>query len=205
MKCDWPITLTNGEVVLRSLSRRDGRQWQQLRRGNVEWLREWEATLPLPDPTIPADYRAMIRSQAKDARAGRAISLGIEFRGVLVGQITLGGLSWGSLRSGYVGYWISRRSAGQGVTPLAVAMLGDYAFDQMQLHRIEINVRPENQSSLRVVAKLGFRFEGTRRGYLHINGDWRDHLSYAMLTSERPRNGLVRHLYDASVAERRPK
>ena len=72
MKCDWPITLTNGEVVLRPLSRRDSRQWQQLRRGNVEWLREWEATLPLPDPTIPADYRAMIRSQAKDARAGRA-------------------------------------------------------------------------------------------------------------------------------------
>ena len=175
MKHEWPIVLNHGDVVLRPLLRRDGRQWQQLRRANVEWLREWEATLPLPDPTIPADYRAMIRSQAKDARAGRAIALGIEVRGVLVGQITLGGLSWGSLRSGYVGYWISRRSAGQGVTPLAVAMLCDYAFDRMQLHRVEINVRPENQSSLRVVAKLGFRFEGTRRGYLHINGDWRDH------------------------------
>jgi len=72
-----------------------------------------------------------------------------------------------------------------------VALICDYAFTSLQLHRIEINVRPENRSSLAVVAKLGFRYEGVRKGYLHINGEWRDHLTYVMLAEERPLAGVV--------------
>jgi ribosomal-protein-alanine N-acetyltransferase len=41
-------------------------------------------------------------------------------------------------------------------------------------------MRPENHASRRVVEKLGFRFEGMRPRYLHIDGDWRDHLVYAL-------------------------
>ena len=67
----------------------------------------------------------------------------------------------------------------------------DYCFDVMKLHRIEIAIRPENTKSLRVVAKLGFRPEGLRPRYLHIDGDWRDHLVFALNAEEVP-EGLVR-------------
>ena len=67
------------------------------------------------------------------------------------------------------------------------------------LHRVEVNIRPENAASLRVVEKLGFRDEGLRPRYLHIDGDWRDHLSFA-LTREEVGDGLLaryrRHVRD---------
>jgi ribosomal-protein-alanine N-acetyltransferase len=61
----------------------------------------------------------------------------------------------------------------------------------MRLHRIEIAIRPENEKSLRVVEKLGFRPEGLRPRYLHIDGDWRDHLVFALNAEELP-GGMMR-------------
>lgn len=96
----------------------------------------------------------------------------------------------GSLRSGVIGYWVSRSVAGRGVTPTAVAMVLDYAFQVLRLHRVEINIRPENGPSLRVVEKLGIRYEGLRKGYLHINGEWADHRSFA-ITQEEVGDGIM--------------
>lgn len=205
MGVDWPVNLRSGDILLRPLHRRDSRAWYDLRRDNIDWLREWEATLPAPDPTVPATFRSMIRHQARDARAGRAVALGIEADGHLVGQITLGGIAWGSLRSAYIGYWISGRWAGRGIMPTAVALLTDYSFDRLRLHRLEINIRPENHSSRRVVAKLGFTYEGMRRNYLHINGQWRDHYSYVMFAEDRPAGGLLRDVVDHGWRDTSPQ
>ncbi|MBD4579496.1 GNAT family N-acetyltransferase, partial [Xanthomonas citri pv. citri] len=78
----------------------------------------------------------------------------------LVGLLSLGGIQYGSVLSGSIGYWIDRREAGRGLTPTAVAMATDWAFRSAGLHRVEVNIRPENAASLRVVAKLGLRDEG---------------------------------------------
>ncbi len=52
------------------------------------------------------------------------------------------------------------------------------AFTDLKLHRIEINLRPENAASARVAQKSGYVFEGVRPRFLHIAGEWRDHLTY---------------------------
>ena len=62
---------------------------------------------------------------------------------------------------------------------------------EMGLHRIEVAIRPENHSSLRVVEKLGFTEVGFAPGYLHIDGDWRDHRLFA-ITVEECAGGLLR-------------
>jgi ribosomal-protein-alanine N-acetyltransferase len=93
-------------------------------------------------------------------------------------------INYGSTRSAYIGYWIGEEFAGKGYTPLAVAMAIDHCFQVLKLHRIEIAIRPENTKSLRVVEKLGLRKEGTRPKFLHINGDWRDHLIFAINDDE---------------------
>jgi ribosomal-protein-alanine N-acetyltransferase len=56
----------------------------------------------------------------------------------------------------------------------------------MGLHRVEICIRPENRNSRRVVEKLGFREEGLRPRFLHIDGAWRDHLVYVLTAEEVP-------------------
>ena len=57
---------------------------------------------------------------------------------------------------------------------------------------MEICIRPENRASLRVVEKLGFRYEGLRRRYIHIDGDWRDHYAFALVREEVPMGVLER-------------
>ena len=79
-----------------------------------------------------------------------------------------------------LGYWVDQARAGQGIAPTAVAMATDHCFRTLGLHRMEINIRPENGPSLRVVEKLGFRDEGYRPRFLHINGEWADHRTFAL-------------------------
>ena len=75
--------------------------------------------------------------------------------------------------------------------PRAMATFSDYAFFHVGLHLMEINLRPENEASLRVAEKLGFRYEGLRRRYLQSAGDWRDHQTYALCVDEVPHGVLA--------------
>jgi ribosomal-protein-alanine N-acetyltransferase len=185
----WPVTLTQDEVTLRPLRQSDSRRWREIRRRNVQWLQPWEATLPpagAAEGDIVPTFAMMVRRLRREARQGRTLPWALCVDGTLAGQVTVGGISWGSLRSAYIGYWIDQSVAGRGIMPRAVAMAIDHCFDAMHLHRVEINIRPENDASLRVVEKLGLRREGDRAAYLHIDGDWRDHVTFAVLSGEFP-------------------
>ena len=190
MSASWPVRLADGHVGLRPLGRGDAGAWREVRRRNAEWLRPWEATVPDPRAEVPPTFAAMVRRLRREAREGRTLPFVITYDGALVGQVTLGNITWGSLRGGYIGYWVDQAVAGRGVMPTAVALVCDHAWATMGLHRIEVNIRPENVASRRVVEKLGFREEGLRPAYLHIDGGWRDHLSYALTTEEVP-GGLL--------------
>ena len=192
----WPVTLVEGDVCLRPLRQSDARQWREVRRRNVEWLRPWEATLP-PEAETDGDgiptFGMMVRRLRREAREARTLPWALTYQGRLAGQVTVGGISWGSLRAAYIGYWIDGQAAGLGIMPTAVAMAIDHCFDTLRLHRIEINIRPENAASLRVVEKLGLRLEGERKQYLHIDGAWRDHLTFVVYAGDVP--GGVRAAY----------
>jgi ribosomal-protein-alanine N-acetyltransferase len=96
----------------------------------------------------------------------------------LIGQITLGGVSYGAYRGAHIGYWIDESHSNQGVITKSVIEVTNFAFQTLQLHRIEIGFRPENSASKRVAEKAGYVFEGLRPRYLHIDGDWRDHIIF---------------------------
>ena len=177
-------------VILRPLRGRDRREWEDLRAENVDWLRPWEATLPERQVTRLA-FRQLVRQFDREASEGRLQPFVIETEGRLVGQMHLFGIAWGSFRSASAGYWVAKSVAGQGIMPLALAVACDHAFIGLGLHRVEVNIRPENTASLRVVQKLGFRDEGLRPHYLHIAGEWRDHRSFALTTEDLGRSSLV--------------
>ncbi len=166
----------------------------------MTWLAPWEATSPGLRVPEEASFTAMVRHLRAEARAGRMLPFVVTYDGRLVGQVTVGGIFWGSLSGGHIGYWVDRDYAGRGIIPIAVALVSDHCFRTVGLHRLEINIRPENAASLRVVAKLGFRPEGRRLRYLHIDGAWRDHLSFA-LTAEEARDGLLNRLLASARSE----
>ena len=195
MASTWPVTLTDGDITLRPLRHSDSSRWRDVRRRNVDWLQEWEATLP-PEALVEGDlaptFGMMVRRLRREARERRALPWVVAYQERLVGQVTVGGMAWGSLRAGYIGYWIDREMAGRGVITTSVAMACDYCFDVLRMHRIEINIRPENAASLRVVEKLGLRRESERPAYLHINGQWRDHVTFVANAGDFPEGLLAR-------------
>jgi [ribosomal protein S5]-alanine N-acetyltransferase len=173
---------------------RDATAWSELRRRNAEWLRPWDPTPPRSGARV-LTYRQMVRRMSAQARAGESFPWAVTYEGRLVGQCTVANVTYGSALSATIGYWVDQAVAGRGVIPTAVAMAIDHAFFTAGLHRIEINIRPENTASLRVVEKLGLRYEGRRDRLLHIDGDWRDHLSFAITVEEVP-YGLLRRWHE---------
>jgi ribosomal-protein-alanine N-acetyltransferase len=105
----------------------------------------------------------------------------------IVGQISLGAISYGSMRTAVMGYWVDQRYAGRGITPMAAALLADWALRDAsgpRLHRLEIAILPQNERSKRVVNKIGAHYEGVRRRYMFIRGQWRDHETYSLLEDD---------------------
>jgi [ribosomal protein S5]-alanine N-acetyltransferase len=180
-------------VELHPLRRRDADEWSRLRRANEDWLSPWEPSSPVPwsDRHTPATYRAMRRAVTRRARLGTSVPLAVRVEGRLAGQVTLDNIVRGAMRGGHLGYWIDRRVAGQGMASLAVALVCDHAFGAVGLHRVEADIRPENLPSRRLVERLGFRQEGLLRRFLDIDGDWRDHLAYALLAEDLPGSVLA--------------
>ncbi len=163
-----------------------------MRRANLAWLSEWEATQPPLAGGVSASYRSMTRDLIRQGRQGRSLPFALTYRDEMVGQVTFTGITWGSARWAQVGYWIDEAHAGKGIMPIAVALACDHCLQVVGLHRIEIAIRPENKASLRVVEKLGFVLVGTAPRYLHINGQWRDHLLFAITAEDVPQGLLSR-------------
>ena len=108
----------------------------------------------------------------------------IEVDGEFSGQLTIGNVTHGALRSAWIGYWVSSTVTGGGVATGALALGLDHCFSAVRLHRVEATVRPENVASRRVLGKVGFREEGLLQRYLDVDGGWRDHLLVAITVDE---------------------
>ncbi len=180
--------LTHGDIGLRIIRTKDAKTIERLVLGNREWLRPWEATNPHAPMTF--DFRAQIRSLLRQLETSDALPFVILYQGEIVGQLNVANILHGSVSSCVIGYWIVPEVAGLGITPTAVALAMDYMFNAVGLHRVEIDIRPENGASIRVVQKLGLRYEGVKKNYIHIDGDWRDHYVFA-LTFDEVKDGVL--------------
>ena len=181
-----PISLHGRRVVLRTMNEQDYEGWYEVRTRCREWLLKWEPrsahSTHLADDQRSFVGRCAIRE--RERQMGTGFGFGIFYQGRFVGEVTLSSIQRGPLQSAYVGYWIDQAVAGQGLMPEAVVTLLQYAFESLHLHRIEINIIPRNVASLRVVEKLGVRYEGIAERYLEIDGAWEDHARYAITAEE---------------------
>jgi ribosomal-protein-alanine N-acetyltransferase len=179
-----PLLPSGRRLRLRPLEQSDRHVWRQLRQRNARWLAPWDATPPANSPGQPRSFSAMVRAMRREGRAGRQLPFVLDLDGHFVGQLSVNNVVRGSAQFASIGYWIDQQHAGQGIVPVAVAVVIDHCFGPVGLHRVEVAIRPENLSSLRVVEKLGLTEVGYAPGYLHIDGDWRDHRIFALTREE---------------------
>ncbi len=179
-----PLVIGDG-VRLRSPQMGDYEEWAALREKSRAFLTPWEPTWP-EDDLSKASYRRRTRRYLREIRADRAYPFFIfrEEDGALVGGCTLSNVQRGVQQSCALGYWAGEIHAGRGYVTRAVRALIPYVFEELKLHRLQAACLPENERSKAVLRKCGFREEGYARGYLRINGVWRDHLVFAILRDD---------------------
>ena len=182
--------IAHGPIALRPVGRRDYWRLQHLLTQDRDWLEPWEATTPGLRTLVNA--RWMISSLRAQAKRGTGYGFVILKDGLVVGQLNVANVQHGSVSSATIGYWIAKSTAGQNIMPTAVALAIDFLMDDIGLHRVEIDIRPENLASLRVVEKLGLRQEGLKERFIHIDGAWRDHKIFAITSEERIGSMLTR-------------
>jgi ribosomal-protein-alanine N-acetyltransferase len=188
--------LRAGPVLLRPPRARDARAWSELRLRNEKWLVRWEPTslIGWSDRHSPAAWGPLLRALRRSSRNGAMLPFMIEYGGRLVGQISVAGVVHGSIRSASIGYWVDAAVAGRAIAPTALALTIDHCFREVGMHRIEVDIRPENHASLRVAEKLRLRREGFFERYLDIDGAWRDHVVFGITAEETSGGSMLSRL-----------
>lgn len=192
-------------IVLRPLYANDEEQWSQVHWRNSAWLEPWESGDPTHSRGI--SFNEWIQRQRRSEQEGTGAVFAIEYQMRIVGQISIGAITYGSMRTGIVGYWVDEQVAGCGFAPMAVALVADWAMHNPAgpcLHRIEIAILPENKRSQRVAEKLRAHEEGIRVRYMYVNNRWRDHLTYSLLAEDSTQSfatALLADTPDANVGK----
>ncbi|HEV3264952.1 MAG TPA: GNAT family protein [Acidimicrobiales bacterium] len=180
------LELPGWRVRLATLVEKDYEAWYEVRDRCRSWLIPWEPR-PKGAPLAPEDaasFASRCLMRERERQLGTGYGFGIFVEGRFAGEITLSSIQRGPFQNGSVGYWIDQDLAGLGLIPEAVVIALQYAFESLGLHRIEVAIIPRNRASRRVVEKLGLRVEGVALGYLEINGEWEDHIRYAITAEE---------------------
>ena len=173
-------------VFLRPARSTDYEAWKDLRAQSRAFLQPWEPTWPADDLSRAA-YRRRLSAYARDRETGTAYPFFV-FRsqdGTLTGGITLSNVRRGVAQMGSVGYWCGQAFARQGQTLAAVRALTLFSFRTLALHRLEAACLPSNEPSRKLLNRAGFTEEGFAKDYLKINGVWRDHVLFGLISPLR--------------------
>lgn len=189
------LTLQGKGIRLRSPRRKDYAEWAALRQASRGFLQPWEPTWAPDELTLPAFQRRLSAwRRGRELDQMYAFFVFRETDGALTGGITLNNVRRGVAQTGTVGYWSGQSTARNGHTLAAVRAVTEFAFGPLGLHRLEAACLPTNKASGDLLLKAGFTEEGYAKAYLKINGDWRDHRLFGLISREptrgRPREGL---------------
>ena len=179
--------LQGNGVFLRYPEMSDYPSWAALRNESRDFLAPWEPVWAADELSRSA-FRRRIRRYQREIRGDLAYPFFV-FRksdNALMGGCTLSNVRRGVTQSAALGYWIGQRYARHGHMYDALTAILPFVFHVLALHRLEAACIPENKASRALLLKLGFREEGRARRYLQINGEWRDHVLFALLEDDPP-------------------
>jgi ribosomal-protein-alanine N-acetyltransferase len=180
------IQIATERMVLRLPQHSDFRDWSGLRQQSVDFLVPWEPVWAR-DHLSRKSFTNRVYWAARAVSQGTALPLFLTLKddAALLGAITLDNIRRGPAQAGTLGYWIGAKHARQGYMGEAIRAVVHYAFNELDLSRVEAACLPENTASRGVLEGTGFKYEGVAQSYLQINGRWRNHVLYANLRNDR--------------------
>ena len=180
------IRIDTERMVLRPPMHVDFRPWSDLRRQSAEFLQPWEPSWSADHLTRKGFVNRVYWANRSIAQ-GTAVPLFLVRRegNLVIGAITLDNIRRGPSQAGTIGYWIGAEHSRQGYMQEALTALVHYAFEVLDLSRLESACLPENAASRALLEKCGYKYEGVAQSYLQINGRWRNHVLYANLRRDR--------------------
>jgi ribosomal-protein-alanine N-acetyltransferase len=179
------LRLETKQLYLRCPRQQDWRAWAGLRAESRDFLIPWEPTWS-HDALTRGGFRRRLKLYADEARQGGGYSFLIFRRldDALLGGVTMTNLRRGVCQAVTLGYWIGAPYARHGYMYEALGAVVPFAFGELNLNRLEAACLPDNAASRALLLKLGFGEEGYARQYLRINGNWQDHLLFALVAND---------------------
>jgi ribosomal-protein-alanine N-acetyltransferase len=180
------VHLDTERLHLKSLEKNDSNIFYDFLMRNYDFFKPWS-------PRYVEDYRkkethnAKMDNMVKEYTEGRTIKFFLFKKDDperIIGTTVLANIVRGPFLSCFLGYRVDEQENGMGYASEAIKKVVEYAFTELGLHRIEVNIIPRNKASLRVMEKTGFTYEGTSKKYLRINGVWEDHIHFVMLNED---------------------
>ncbi|MET8576928.1 GNAT family protein [Streptomyces sp. NPDC005012] len=139
-------------------------------------------------PDTPATYRAYAKRLIESPDKEGFLICDRTDGGAVAGYVNINNIVHGAFRSGALGYGAFAHAAGRGLMTEALDALVRYAFaPPLNLHRLEINVQPDNARSIALARRAGFAREGLSPRMLFVDGAWRDHERWAVTAEMVPR------------------
>ena len=178
--------LRGSRVFLRAPQMADQASWSALRAKSRQFLEPWEP-LWAHDELTRSAFRHRVKRAWRDIEDDLAYPfLMFTHKGsLLCGGLTLSNVRRGVAQTATLGYWVGAPFARKGYMGDAVSIVLPFVFGQLGLHRLEAACLPHNEASVRLLRSSGFTQEGHARRYLKINGEWHDHLLFAILAEDR--------------------
>ncbi|UOR10645.1 GNAT family N-acetyltransferase [Halobacillus amylolyticus] len=186
MKGVRSITIYRGDsIYIRPMETGDIDSLLDLRINNRSFFEQFETKPPESHYTTEGQ-ESVIKELEQDWKSEVRFGFGIFLNKTdqLIGRTTLGNVVRGPLQSCYIEYYTDQQYNGNGYTSEGVQLIVQFAFKKAKLHRIEAAVKPNNLASMRILEKVGFKYEGVAREYLRINNHWEDHCKYALIESD---------------------
>jgi [ribosomal protein S5]-alanine N-acetyltransferase len=178
-------------VILRSPTGGDQAEFVDLVRASADLHKPW---ISLASTT--AEFEAYLRRYQPPSEESLLVCL--RSTGAIAGVVNINSIIRGRFQSGSLGYAAFAPTAGRGYLTEGLGLAVRHAFELLRLHRLEANIQPGNEASLRLVRRLGFRYEGYCPEMLFIEGAWRDHERWAITSTmagiaAQPHPTLPRH------------
>lgn len=102
----------------------------------------------------------------------------------IVGVYNISEIVRGFFQNAYLGFYATIEGVGQGYMRSGLELVLEKAFTEIALHRLEANIQPKNERSIKLIKSMGFRREGYSPKYLKVNDEWQDHERWAMTTED---------------------